>query len=243
MRVPRLYLDAPLAAGGEIELPRDRVHYLRHVLRLPEGADLILFDGCRPLNFPARLRLQGKQTRVEILSEQANSLESPLDSHLLQAVGKADALDWLVQKATELGLRRLVLFNSERTQTPLRGSRLDKKRAHWRAVAASACEQCGRSLLPSIEILPDLDAALDSAPEGLRLMLDFEGQPLQALAATADTAVSCLVGPEGGFNTAEIERARGSGFAGWRLGPRVLRMETAATAALTLLQQRFGDLN
>ncbi len=243
MRIPRLYLDAPLTVGREIELPRERAHYLRHVLRLPDTAELLLFDGQRPLNFSARLRLQGKQTRVEIISQQHNPLESPLDSQLLQAVGKVDALDWLVQKTTELGLRHLSLFNSEHTQTPLRGSRLDKKMAHWRAVAASACEQCGRSVLPRIEILPDLDAALASAPQGLRLMLDFDGQSLHEIPARPGTALGFLVGPEGGWSATEIEKARRAGFAGWRLGPRVLRMETAAVAALTLLQQRCGDLN
>lgn len=244
MRVPRLYLDAELATGIEIELPRDRAHYLSHVLRLTDGARLLVFDGIRPLDFEARLALAGKRARIRILSLRDNETESPLDSRLLQAVGKPDHVDRLVQKTTELGLRRLILFNGERTQTPLKGSRRDKKLQHWRAVAASACEQCGRSRLPEIHLVSDLESALQTACGGPRLMLDFQGSPLisHLVEGKGSATVTFLVGPEGGLAPREIEQARKRGFAGWRLGPRVLRMETAALTALALWQQALGDL-
>ncbi len=245
MRIPRLYLDDDLMPDREIELPKDRAHYLLNVLRLADGAELVLFDGRRALDFRARLAVTGRRARVRIDSVSDNRLESPLDSHLLQAVGKPDHVDWLVQKTAELGLRRLTLFNAERTQTPLRGARLEKKLAHWRGVAAAACEQCGRSLLPQIDFAPGLEAAIQNDMAELKLLLDFDGQPLASLVSDNPPdrpSVSCLIGPEGGLNAGEIELARAKGYIGWRLGPRVLRMETAATAALTLLQQSLGDL-
>jgi 16S rRNA (uracil1498-N3)-methyltransferase len=246
MRIPRLFLDDDLAPGHEIELPRDRAHYLLHVLRLGPGARLVLFDGRQPLDFHAELISVGKRAaRVRIHSVGNNRLESPLDSLLIQAVGKPESIDWLVQKTTELGLTRLRLFNAERTQTPLRGARLDKKLTHWRAVAASACEQCGRSRLPAIGFADDLSSALAEDESGTRLLLDFDGQTLPALlnegSAAAVTSASILIGPEGGLNEREISLAREAGHAGWRLGPRVLRMETAAVVALGLLQQALGD--
>lgn len=243
MRRPRLYLPADLAPGRELPLPKDRAHYLRHVLRLNDGAGLVLFDGQRALDFQGRLRIDGKRVRVQIESVHDNERESPLHSRLIQAAGKPERVDWLVQKTTELGLRRLTLFNAERTQTPLRGARRDRKLEHWQAVAASACEQCGRSVLPLIEWQDGLHGALDALPAGAKLMLDFDGAMLGTLTKEkTDWQTICfLVGPEGGLNPAERQLARNEGFLPWRLGPRVLRMETAAAAALSLLQDRFGD--
>lgn len=245
MRLPRLFLDAELETGQEIDLPRDRAHYLLHVLRLTPGARLTVFDGRRPQDFSAELIQAGrKQARLRLGTARANPLESPLDSLLIQAVGKPDSIDWLVQKTTELGLRRLRLFNAERTQTPLRGARRAKKLAHWRAIAASACEQCGRSLLPGIDFVEEYDSALVVEGERSRLMLDFDGtaHPSALGKPSAPSALACLIGPEGGLSAAEIDHARQAGYAGWRLGPRVLRMETAAVTALALMQQAAGDL-
>ncbi len=243
MRLPRLFLDAELETGQEIDLPRDRAHYLLHVLRLTPGARLTVFDGRRPQDFSAELIQTGrKQARLRLGTARANPLESPLDSLLIQAVGKPDSIDWLVQKTTELGLRRLRLFNAERTQTPLRGARRAKKLAHWRAIAASACEQCGRSLLPGIDFVEEYDSALVVEGVRSRLMLDFEGTADPSALGQRPATLACLIGPEGGLTAGEIERARQAGYTGWRLGPRVLRMETAAVTALALMQQAAGDL-
>ncbi len=246
MRLPRLHLDAELAVGHTFPLPRDRAHYLIHVLRLGHGARLMVFDGRHALDYKAHLLKQGKDASVHIESAVENTLESPLDSLLIQALGRPDRVDWLVQKATELGLRRLLLFNAEHSQTPLRGQRLERKLAHWRAVAASACEQCGRSFVPVIEFHPDLERSLTMAAEGFRALLDFNGFSLTSIlgkSAQTPTGASFLIGPEGGLAPAEIRMAHEAGFLSWRLGPRVLRMETAAVSALALLQERLGDLS
>ncbi len=242
MRIPRVHVDQPLAIGAEIELGADRSHYLLRVLRLQPGAALRLFNGSDAVDHPATLIVADKKAVARVESVVPAAPESPLHSQLIQGLAKSDRVDWTLQKITELGVNRIALFNAARTQSPLRGARIDKKLAHWRGVIASACEQCGRARLPTLELHADLRAALAATIPGHRILLEPDGAPLATLIRPAAGGIALLLGPEGGLDDAEIQYAREAGFASASLGPRVLRTETAAAAALALAQACLGDM-
>ena len=242
MRIPRVHVDNELEAGAEIALAEAQSHYLKHVLRLKPGAALLLFDGTEAKDYQAVLLIEGKKLRARIETAIPVSTESSLGCEIIQGLGRADHMDWTIQKTTELGAARIALFNAERTQTPLKPKQLQKKLQHWRGVAISACEQSGRALLPDIEFHPDLQAALESTRADCRLLLDFDGKPLRALLAGPVASAGILLGPEGGLTAAEIDRAKQADFVAASLGPRVLRTETAATSALAVVQALAGDL-
>jgi 16S rRNA (uracil1498-N3)-methyltransferase len=151
-------------------------------------------------------------------------------------------MDWMIQKTTELGISKISLFNAERTQSPLKSTQLEKKLAHWQRIVISACEQSGRALLPEIRFHSHLQQALAASIIEFKLLLDFDGGSLVSALQTPCAAVSVLLGPEGGLSQSEIELAKSADFTPVRLGPRVLRTETAATAALTIVQATLGDL-
>ena len=147
-----------------------------------------------------------------------------------------------MQKSTELGVARFTIFNAARSQGSLKPAQIDKKLAHWHGVAISACEQCGRTRLPEIEFHPTLAAVLAMPRDGIRLLLDAGGEPLNRFQPEQTRSVSILLGPEGGLDDNEIAAARDAGFAPISLGPRVLRTETAAVAALAIVQSAIGDM-
>ncbi len=242
MRIPRVHVDQPLAIGAEVELGADRSHYLGHVLRLKTGVPVRLFNGADGMDYPATLEAAGKCLRARVESVVTAAAESPLHSQLIQGLAKADHVDWTLQKTTELGINRVALFNAARTQTPLKGERLERKLGHWRGVVTSACEQCGRARLPALEFHPDLAAALAATIPGHRILLDPAGVPLPGLLQAAAGGIALLLGPEGGLDEREILLAREAGYASASLGPRVLRTETAAAAALALAQACLGDM-
>lgn len=241
MRISRVYVESELVEGEHIAFDRDRNHYLKHVLRLKPGDLIDLFNDQDGRDYRATLTLDGKQLGAVIESSILKDTESPLDTTVVQALGRTDHMDWMIQKATELGVNRIAVFNAERTQHPLGARQLDKKLRHWRGVAISACEQCGRARVPALDFYPDLAQALDGCDAGRKLLLHFEGEPASALLASPANSVSILVGPEGGLNEAEIAAAVARGYRETTLGPRVLRFETAAVAALSVTQARLGD--
>ncbi len=243
MRISRVYVDAELASGQVIALDKTQSHYLKNVLRLKPGAAFFLFNGRAVIDFEARLLIDGKRLLAEIGAAQPLATEAALASDVIQGLGRTDHTDWMIQKTTELGASRISLFNAERTQSPLKPAQLDRKLAHWRGVAISACEQCGRAIVPAIAFHTRLERALDAVPDSLKLLLDFDGKPLASLLQAPQSSVSILLGPEGGLNPQEIDLARDSGFQPVSLGARVLRFETAAIAALTIIQSALGDLD
>ena len=250
MRITRVHVDNELSVGTEIVLPEAQTHYLKHVLRLKPGAALSLFDGKQPFDFHALLTANGKKLGATIESVTAIETESSLSVELIQGLGRADHMDWMIQKTTELGVSRIALFNAERTQSPIKSAKLEKKMQHWRSVAISACEQSGRAIVPEITFLHNLEQTITPSNGNCKLLLDFSGDPLasalqqrQATAPLAGTPLVILLGPEGGLNSAEIELARKSGFTPVSLGPRVLRTETAAISALAIAQSLLGDLS
>lgn len=242
MRIPRIHIDQGLAEGETIALGDAQSHYLKHVLRLKPGAALRLFDGRAAVDHAAHLEFDGKTTLAVVEGAVPAAAESPLASQVMQALAKPDHVDWMLQKTTELGVHRVLLFNASRTQTPLKAARLERKLAHWRGIAISACEQCGRARLPLIEFQPDLRAALAATIPGHRILLDAGGAPLPSLLPAPVSGIAILLGPEGGLDAAEIQSAREAGFASASLGPRTLRTETAAVAALAIAQATIGDI-
>lgn len=242
MRIPRIHVDSELEAGAKLALAASQSHYLKHVLRLKPGAAVRLFDGRDAVDHAARIEFDGKTALATIEGPLPAAAESSLPSQVLQGLARPDHVDWTLQKATELGVSHVTLFNAARTQTPLKGSRLERKLAHWRGVTISACEQCGRARLPLLGFQPDLRAALAATIPGHRILLDAGGTPLPSLLTRPAAGIAILLGPEGGLDATEIRFAREAGFASASLGPRVLRTETAAVAALAIAQSCIGDM-
>jgi len=269
MRDIRVYTEAPLdsglasalASGRKLALPAQAAQHVIKVLRLRSGAEMTIFDG-QGGEYRARLELAGRgEAWVELHEHLPLERESPLQITLLQGLARGERMDWVMQKATELGVQRIVPVSTARSVVQLDADRGDKRSAHWRAVAAAACEQCGRNRLPTIDPPLKLAAALQAVTTpALRLVLNPESTvtlgaalashaavaPYAALtshaAVAANQPIALLVGPEGGLDDDELELAVRSGFRGVRLGPRILRTETAGIAALAALQCLAGDL-
>ena len=244
MREIRVYVDSPLAVGHRVTLSNQAMQHVTKVLRLRHGASLTVFDG-RGGEYAATLQLEGRHASVEVGTHRPIERESPLRITLLQALARGERMDFVIQKATELGAHRIIPVAAARSVVQLDAERSDKRTSHWQAVAAAACEQSGRNTLPLIDPPQSLESALQAVSTlGVRLLLipEVTGS-LCTLASSADSAkeVALLVGPEGGFEETEVERALETGFEGVRIGPRILRTETAGLAALAALQCLAGD--
>lgn len=237
MRLSRFFIDSPLALGTH-SLPETAAHYIGRVLRLPAGAAVQLFDGSG-MEFRGELLEVGKKQVSVQLHEQVPGLpESSLRIHLGQGLSRGERMDWAIQKATELGVVEITPIVSERCEVRLKDERADKRLAHWRQIAISACEQCGRSVIPQINPPVTLAEWL-SVEAALKLVLHPVAEPLASHQPPATLAF--LIGPEGGLSDAEVEQATRAGFLPARLGPRVLRTETAPVVALSVAQQLWGD--
>lgn len=243
MRIPRIFSPDPLAGRDEIELNEAASRHLVKVLRLTPGRPLVLFDGSGG-EYAAELIDTGKRARVRLGRFTAEDRQSPLALTLAIGISRGDRFDWVVQKATELGATQIQPLFTERCEVRLSGERLQKKLGHWRQIAASACEQCARNRLPAIAEPLKLAQYLQTAESGLKLVLhhrtDLDLRQLERQRGRPDSAL-LLVGPEGGLSPAEIDAALERGFRPLRLGPRVLRTETAPVAALSVLQFHWGD--
>jgi 16S rRNA (uracil1498-N3)-methyltransferase len=242
MPIPRFFVAVPLTEGARIALPEGAAHHAARVLRLHVGDGVTLFNG-QGGEFAARIAAIGKQAvEAEVGAHHAIERESPLSVTLVQAVSSGERMDVTIQKAVELGVIRIVPVESARSVVRLHGERAEKRVAHWRQIAISACEQCGRNRVPEVRALLPLEAWLVAdCDDALRwALLPGAGTPLRAL-PEPDRPVEILVGPEGGFTDSEAAAAQRAGFLPVRLGPRVLRTETAAAALLAALQARWGD--
>ncbi|RLA12239.1 MAG: 16S rRNA (uracil(1498)-N(3))-methyltransferase [Gammaproteobacteria bacterium] len=245
MRLSRIFVQQPLSEGAKLLIDSDTSHYLRNVLRLKAGAVVALFNGDDYCDYPSLLSYQGKQAIAHVQSQVSTTTESELPTEIVQGLSRSDHMDWMIQKTTELGVKRISIFNARHSQIPLKPRQRDKRLTHWQAVAIKACEQSGRHRPPQISFYHTLTELLDEpAKRGIGLLLDFEGDSLQNLTVKQITVqlISLLVGPEGGLAESEIKLARDSGFEPVRLGPRVLRTETAATTALAIVQSMWGDI-
>jgi 16S rRNA (uracil1498-N3)-methyltransferase len=249
MRIPRIYLDEALRVGDDVLLPEQAGEHVARVLRLERGHPLILFNGNGDEYDATVAALVKRAVSAKILGQRAVDRESPLRLTLAQGIARGEKMDWILQKATELGVARIVPLVTERTEVKLDEERAQRRMLHWRSVVAGACEQCGRNRLPSIEAPQRLDRWLGALGEddALRLALLPQGEvSLQQFeqwkkSESQPSALLC-VGPEGGFSEHDIGLLDQARFRGLRLGPRILRTETAGLAALAALQAIAGDL-
>ncbi|MCW0453389.1 16S rRNA (uracil(1498)-N(3))-methyltransferase [Xanthomonas sacchari] len=243
MRLTRCHVELPLHAGAELSLPEDVANHLLRVLRLREGDPCVLFNG-DGRDYPAELLQAGKRNAsVRIGAAQPVDNESPLAITLLQGVARGEKMDLILQKATELGVAAIVPVWAERTEVKLDAARVDKRVAHWRSVVIAACEQSGRARVPQLSApLALADAARAAADSPCRLILDPQGEQRLRSLAIGGAAATIAIGPEGGWSPRDRATLEAAGFVGLRLGPRILRTETAGLAAIAALQAHHGDL-
>lgn len=242
MRLTRVYVATVLEPGAVVTLPSDTGSHVAKVLRARAGDELVLFNG-DGREFGGEVEsVRGSRVTVSVGRAQTINRESSLAVTLVQCVPRGDRMDFIVQKATELGITHLIPVTSQRSVVRLDERQSETKAAHWRAVAVSACEQCGRNRLPQIDaprpLIDYLGAAENSGP---RLVLEPDSPPGGA-AWRIESRVELAIGPEGGFAPEELEAFQLAGFEHVRLGPRILRTETAALAAIAWLQTRYGDM-
>jgi 16S rRNA (uracil1498-N3)-methyltransferase len=240
MRLPRIFSAQALAPGREVRLDANATRHLTQVLRLRAGDTLILFDGSGQ-DFDAELLADDRQeARARVGAVRRSEPESTLSIHLALGISRGERMDFALQKAVELGVESITPLFTDRTVVRLRGERLEAREAHWRGVIRHACEQSGRSRLPDLSGSRRIDEWLRSFA-GQGILLDHRATtPLPAL-PPPDKAITLLVGPEGGLTPQEREQASKQGLQGVRLGPRVLRTETAPLAAIAAIQAVWGD--
>ncbi len=245
-KLPRFYVPQPRIVDGMIRLEGDEVRHIRRVLRLGAGDEVLLFDGLSkeyegtiveegPLSILVRIdRLRPCQT------------ESPLHLTLAQSLLKGEKMDYLVQKATELGVKRIAPFFSSRSIPVLEEAKSLGRRRRWEKIAVAASKQCGRGTVPEIETIRSYSEMLENVPPGsVRLLLwEREGDRLKKVlgAAMETTEVFFIVGPEGGLSPDEVDQAKGLGFIPVNLGRRILRAETTGVCLLSILQYEWGDM-
>lgn len=243
MRVPRIHLAGPLAVDRSVDVPAETAHHLLRVLRLPAGAEVRVFNG-EPGDWIGRLEIRGRrEAAIAITGFESRTTESRLDITLVQGISRGKRMDYTLEKSVELGVNRVVPVVMQRTQAAPADERVAQKARHWAGVLASAAAQCGRTRLPALDAQQDFAdwlAGTDCAGHPHVLLDPAADRGPGDLAATA--AITLLAGPEGGFSAAEREAAFAGGCRAMRLGPRVLRTETAAVAALAVLQALYGDL-
>lgn len=224
----------------DILLPADVAHHAKRVLRLRDGEALIVFNGDGMDYHGSLLDLSGKPG-ARLHSAHTNTCEAPLRISVVQALAVADKMDWIIQKAVELGAAAVQPIDAERCVLKLAGDRASKRLDHWRQVAVSAAEQCGRSQLCVVHEVHSLSRWLAQAPTGARWILSpDEGLALSAM-PRPDTPVSLLIGPEGGWSPHELQAAKAAGCQPVRMGPRILRTETAGLAAIAAMMALWGD--
>lgn len=242
--MPRFYLDSALRAGSSVLLPEDSAHHAVHVLRVQTGDEVTLFNG-RGGEYGARVAsIQRLKVLVDVLAHRAVERESPLRVVLVQGVSAGERMDFTVRKGVELGVAEIQPVLAASSVARPKGERAAARQAHWQKIAIAACEQCGRNRVPPVAPLLGFGewlAQLGQPGDGLRLMLSPQAAVSLGELAPARGPVFLLAGPEGGLAPGEMESAHSRGFAPVRLGPRVLRTETAALAALAAIQALWGD--
>ena len=231
--MPRLHCSEPLASGTALALPAGAARHVQ-VLRLQPGDPLTLFDG-RGGEYDAVVEHMGRsEVRVQVGTHHAIERETAVAVHLALAMPANERMDWLVEKATELGAASIQPLVAERSVLRLAGERAQKKQAHWQAIAVAACEQCGRNRVPAVHAVRALGAWV-AAQAAAGLVLSLRGESLAIAGAPGRREVTLLSGPEGGLSPAEEDAAFARGWQAVHLGPRVLRAETAPLAALAVL--------
>lgn len=243
MRIPRVYVSTALTANSECELPEDAAHHVHTVLRLRIGAELIAFDG-QGGEYPGEVTtVHRRGVSVRLGAWRDVERESSLNVTLLQGISRGERMDYTLQKAVELGVSAIVPVITERTVVNLKADRVDRRLGHWQRIISTACEQCGRNRVPPLRDVVTFDYLLNGEAPIAGLLLVGNAPDGLPEWRHAVPPISLMVGPEGGLSELEQQRAVARGYQPVRLGPRVLRTETAALTALAVLQSRYGDLS
>lgn len=242
MAAPRFHLDQPISVGALLPLPTDIAHHAVRVLRLGPDTPVTLFNG-RGGSYQATLQIQGKQAAALVSAFDPGEVELAGELTLVQGIAAGDKMDWIIEKAVELGATAIIPIAAQRSVLKLSGERLHKRVEHWRRITRAACEQCGRNRLPHVAPPCSLaDWLKTPGDEALRLLCHPDAatalQP--TLAAAAPRHLQLLVGPEGGWTDEELELARRHGVSAVRHGPRILRTETAGLALIAAATALLG---
>lgn len=242
MRIPRIYHPTHLQPSSIIALNDDAAGHIGRVLRMQAGQEVLLFDGSGA-EFPAEItEVSKKNVLVNVLKRVESSCESPLNLHLGQVISRGDKMEFTIQKSVELGVNTITPLISERCGVKLDAKRFEKKLEQWQKIAISACEQCGRNIVPLIRPIMQLEEWCAEPSDALKLNLHPRAKYSINTLPQPINKVRLLIGPEGGLSESEISMTEQYHFEETLLGPRVLRTETAALTAITALQVRFGDL-
>lgn len=242
MRITRVYEPQKLESGKVLVLSEQNAAHLCKVLRLPAGAELAVFDG-QGHEFSAHLTAAGKKAEIQIDAPVLNQRESPVYTILGQVISRGDKMDLTIQKAVELGVSEIYPLSSVRCGVKLDEKRQDKKIESWQKIAASACEQSGRAFVPTVHPVTPLSDFCKAVQQQGRLCLTLDPCSTTRIRDLSPTSEICLlIGPEGGFDPEEIALSEQYQFKKVSLGPRILRTETAALTALSIIGSHFGDL-
>lgn len=242
MRIPRIYHPELLTVDETIELSADATNHIVNVLRLQEGHPLVLFNGDNNEYSAELVTAKKRQACALVDAKLSLSVESPLTIHLGQGVSRGDKMDWVIQKSVELGVTEITPLLTQRCGVKLSPERWQKKLAQWHKVIVSACEQCGRNQLPTLNPCVDLSDWLAQSTSQLRVTLHPRADKTIKHLSVPPQGVRLLIGPEGGLSDNEVYATEQNGFQTVKLGPRVLRTETAALATISALQAIHGDL-
>ena len=240
MRIPRIFTPQALTPNSTLVLAESQSHYLSKVLRMQAGRELILFNGEGGEYSAEIAAVHKKHVDVSVIEFSVENRQSHLQLELAIGVSRGERMDWVLQKATELGVTKITPLMTERTEVKLGGERADKKMEHWQQILISACEQCQRNLLPELSEPRNLSEWIGECDAELKFVLhhrDNQGLPQNKSAQS----IALLIGPEGGLDDDEIAQAIAQKFSPLTLGPRVLRTETAPVAAISLVQYLWGD--
>jgi 16S rRNA (uracil1498-N3)-methyltransferase len=239
MRLTRVYVDLPLSTGARCEIDGNAANHITRVLRLRNGAEITVFNG-HGGEYAARIdSIRKDKVFIDVRDHRELTRESSLHLTLAQGVSRGERMDLVIQKATELGVSRIVPLLTERTVVKLDATQAERKLQHWQGIIIAACEQCGRNTLPRLDEPATLGELVRNS-SGTRLLLSPDGTTRVRELAPA-THLTVLIGPEGGLTEDEQNAAVEAGFERVRLGPRILRTETAAIAALATFQAQLGD--
>jgi len=242
MSITRIYQNQVLQIGEVIQLDALASNHLCRVLRLQPPSEFVMFNG-QGGQYQARLLSASKRGAEALLIDfSEHEVESPLKLHLAQSLVRGEKMDFIIQKATELGVTEITPLLTEFCNVKLSDERQQKKLAHWQQVIISACEQCGRNQIPKINPPQLFSSWVNQQQAAIKIILDPTGKtPITKMAVSGESALA--IGPEGGFSAEELNSAQANGFKLCLMGPRVLRTETASITALTLLQALYGDLS
>ncbi len=239
MFIPRVYIPQPFTAGQTLALDKEDSHYLSTVLRLKTLSPLVVFNG-QGGEYTAIFHLNQKKANIEIEAYREGQLVPSLELHLGQSLLRADRMDWVIEKATELGVTHITPLISKNCAVKIVSERLDKRLQHWQKIVISASEQCGRTTLPQMNP-PILVSEFIKQPfAGTSILFEMGGQSIKQLPITS--AFRLAIGPESGWSGDEIKSLQQANFVQSFLGPRILRAETAGVVSLSLLQGFFGDM-